>query len=323
MRLFVTGGAGFIGSNYVRHVLATTDDEVTVFDALTYAGNRENLARLRRRPPLPVRPRRHLRPRRGRGGAAGPRRRGALRGREPRGPLAARPRRVRAHQLLRHQRHVRRRGPARGRAVPAHLHRRGLRLDRGGLVHRDRPAVAPLALLGGQGRLGPDRARLPRDPRPAGGGHPVLEPVRPLPVPREGHPALRHQPARRRTRCRSTATASTSATGCSCATTAPGSTWCCATAQSARSTTSVPATSSPTASITDRLLALLGKDEIGDRLRRGSPGPRPPLLDRHRQGRRARLEPGSGLRRGARGDGRGSTGQPGVVGATEGHVRNR
>ena len=39
MRLFVTGGAGFIGSNYVRHVLATSDDEVTVFDALTYAGN--------------------------------------------------------------------------------------------------------------------------------------------------------------------------------------------------------------------------------------------------------------------------------------------
>lgn len=44
MRLFITGGAGFIGSNYVRHVLATTDDEVTVFDALTYAGNLENLA---------------------------------------------------------------------------------------------------------------------------------------------------------------------------------------------------------------------------------------------------------------------------------------
>jgi dTDP-glucose 4,6-dehydratase len=39
MRQFVTGGAGFIGSNYVRHVLANTDDEVTVYDALTYAGN--------------------------------------------------------------------------------------------------------------------------------------------------------------------------------------------------------------------------------------------------------------------------------------------
>jgi dTDP-glucose 4,6-dehydratase len=43
MRLFVTGGAGFIGSNYVRHVLATTDDHVTVFDALTYAGTLDNL----------------------------------------------------------------------------------------------------------------------------------------------------------------------------------------------------------------------------------------------------------------------------------------
>ncbi|MGI9577492.1 MAG: dTDP-glucose 4,6-dehydratase [Microthrixaceae bacterium] len=43
MRRFITGGAGFIGSNYVRRVLATTDDEVTVFDALTYAGNRETL----------------------------------------------------------------------------------------------------------------------------------------------------------------------------------------------------------------------------------------------------------------------------------------
>ena len=46
MKLFVTGAAGFIGSNYVRHVLETTDDEVTVFDALTYAGNRANLADL-------------------------------------------------------------------------------------------------------------------------------------------------------------------------------------------------------------------------------------------------------------------------------------
>ncbi|HEY2331614.1 MAG TPA: dTDP-glucose 4,6-dehydratase [Acidimicrobiales bacterium] len=46
MRIFVTGGAGFIGSNFTRHLLETTDDEVTVFDALTYAGNRANLADL-------------------------------------------------------------------------------------------------------------------------------------------------------------------------------------------------------------------------------------------------------------------------------------
>src|SRR5215467_7479968 len=43
MKQFVTGGAGFIGSNYVRHVFAHTDDEVTVYDALTYAGNLSTL----------------------------------------------------------------------------------------------------------------------------------------------------------------------------------------------------------------------------------------------------------------------------------------
>jgi dTDP-glucose 4,6-dehydratase len=40
----VTGGAGFIGSNYVRLALAETADRVLVVDKLTYAGNRESLA---------------------------------------------------------------------------------------------------------------------------------------------------------------------------------------------------------------------------------------------------------------------------------------
>jgi dTDP-glucose 4,6-dehydratase len=43
MKLFVTGAAGFIGSNYVRWLLANSDDEVTIFDALTYAGNMESI----------------------------------------------------------------------------------------------------------------------------------------------------------------------------------------------------------------------------------------------------------------------------------------
>ena len=41
--LLVTGGAGFIGSNFVRHVLENTDHSVTVLDALTYAGNESSL----------------------------------------------------------------------------------------------------------------------------------------------------------------------------------------------------------------------------------------------------------------------------------------
>jgi dTDP-glucose 4,6-dehydratase len=41
-KLFVTGGAGFIGSNFVAWSLAHSDDEITVFDALTYAGNTDN-----------------------------------------------------------------------------------------------------------------------------------------------------------------------------------------------------------------------------------------------------------------------------------------
>jgi dTDP-glucose 4,6-dehydratase len=44
MRLLVTGGAGFIGVNFIRYVLANTDDvRVTNLDALTYAGNLASL----------------------------------------------------------------------------------------------------------------------------------------------------------------------------------------------------------------------------------------------------------------------------------------
>jgi dTDP-glucose 4,6-dehydratase len=43
-RVLVTGGAGFISSNVIRHLLAHTHYEVVSVDALTYAGNLENLA---------------------------------------------------------------------------------------------------------------------------------------------------------------------------------------------------------------------------------------------------------------------------------------
>jgi len=45
MRLLVTGGAGFIGSNFVHHwIREHPNDDVVVYDALTYAGNRASLA---------------------------------------------------------------------------------------------------------------------------------------------------------------------------------------------------------------------------------------------------------------------------------------
>ena len=145
MRLFVTGGAGFIGSNYVRHVLETTDDSVTVFDALTYAGNLENLADVIDDPRVQFV-------------------HGDICDREAVG--AALP----GHDAVVHfaaESHVDRSlldpdvfvrtncngtnvmcdlaDAGRCRTVRAHLDRRGVRLDRAGLVLGDRSARTPLA----------------------------------------------------------------------------------------------------------------------------------------------------------------------------------
>jgi len=46
MKLLVTGGAGFIGSNFIRHILSRRGFHVVNFDLLTYAGNLQNLAGL-------------------------------------------------------------------------------------------------------------------------------------------------------------------------------------------------------------------------------------------------------------------------------------
>ena len=105
----------------------------------------------------------------GRGGDRGPggrprsdagRRRGRqLRRRVPRRPLDRRPGSLRPHPRDRHRHPARRRPRARGRALPAGLHRRGLRLDRLRLLHRDLAARPLLALLGDQGGRRPARLR--------------------------------------------------------------------------------------------------------------------------------------------------------------------
>ena len=50
MKILVTGGAGFIGSAVIRHIIHNTDDEVLNIDKLTYAGNLESLKDIDRNP---------------------------------------------------------------------------------------------------------------------------------------------------------------------------------------------------------------------------------------------------------------------------------
>ena len=43
MNILITGGSGFIGSNYIKLLLETRDDKIFNYDVLTYAGNEENI----------------------------------------------------------------------------------------------------------------------------------------------------------------------------------------------------------------------------------------------------------------------------------------
>ena len=231
-RLLVTGGAGFIGSTFVHRRLAATRDHITVVDKLTYAGNPANLAGLADDPATRDRYRfvqadiadeplmrelaaecdaivnfaaeshvdrsilepaaflhtgvmgvyslleaaraEHERRSAGRGAAAGT-------------PGGAGRRR---------HRHCRR---AVGRLpLPAGLDRRGLRPGPRRPQRRGRPDAPDQPLQRRQGGRRAPRGRLPRDARPGHRHHARRQHLRPQPVPREAHPALHHQRARRR-----------------------------------------------------------------------------------------------------------------------------
>ena len=92
-RVVVTGGAGFIGANYVHYVLARHPHwEVVVIDKLTYAGNLDNLASVRDKIEFVqadiVDMEKMTTARRGRGGC--PFRRRKSRGPQPHGPASVR-----------------------------------------------------------------------------------------------------------------------------------------------------------------------------------------------------------------------------------------
>ena len=162
MKILVTGAAGFIGSTYVR--LIGGEHEVRVLDKLTYAGRRENLPE---GTDLVV------------GGIEDPAIvREAMQGCDAVVNFAAESHVDRSidDQDAFARTHVIGTGvlldAARelgDRALPAGLHRRGLRLDRLRLLHRELAARPLLALLGDEGRRRPARLRpLPhlRDRRP-------------------------------------------------------------------------------------------------------------------------------------------------------------
>ena len=197
----VTGGAGFIGSNFVRLALARSDARVVVVDKLTYAGNLESLADVAEHPRFhfvkaDIADRaavdqilREHRP------SADPQ----LRRRDARRPLDRRAGRLHPDQRLRSLRAARRRAAPRRAArrrlapalpLPPRLDRRGLRLarpDRG--LRGDDALRAELALFGLEGRRRSPGARLPCDLRAAGAAHELLEQLRAVSVPGEADPA--------------------------------------------------------------------------------------------------------------------------------------
>ena len=183
--VLVTGGAGFIGSNFVRHLRRERPDWTVVnLDKLTYAGNLESLADLREDD-------KHVFVR------------GDIADAElvtrlcERYGVDTRAQCLRGDERFRNASAPRRRAPRAGEAIRAGEHGRGVRIARCGRpLLRDVGAEAVVALLGVESGGRSARARVPPHVRPRCGGDALLEQLRAVPVPREAHSADDRQRAR-------------------------------------------------------------------------------------------------------------------------------
>ena len=287
MKVLVTGGAGFIGSAYVRHRLA---------GASRGRGPRARQAHLRR-PAREPRGRRALRAGRRATSPTPTRSRGAIEGCDALVNFAA-------------ESHVDRSIEAPGEFIQTDVFGTFVLLEAArdagirhlqistdevygsiedGLVHRGLAARPLVAVLGVEGRRRPARRRLPAHLRRRRADRPRLEQLRPAPAPREADPALHPQRARGRPAARLRRRHAGPQLALGRRLRRARSTPCSSAARPARSTTSAARTSCANIDVVKRILELTGRDESLIELRHRPPRPRPPLLAGLRRSRGARL----------------------------------
>ena len=197
--ILVTGGCGFIGSNFVRHMIASSEARITNLDKLTYAGNLENLRDLEGHPRYAfvkgdIADRADVE----KVFSGADRLRRQFCRRVPRGQEHPRPGRVREDEHLRDLPPPRAGAPPGVREIRAGLDRRGVRQPAGdGEVHGGYAPFPNSPYSASKASADMLAMAYHRTFGLPGSHHALLEQLRPLPVPGEADTASRQQRPRR------------------------------------------------------------------------------------------------------------------------------